>query len=57
MFVIINKDKEFYHHTADGGVEFTTDFVKADLFERADVAMAEWDKNGTTDIEVFVESV
>lgn len=57
MFVIINEDREFYSHTKDGGIEFTTNFSMADMFHSQEDAMREWDENGTDEISVIIESV
>lgn len=56
MFVILNDKNEFYSHTKNG-VEFTTDYAKADLFDTWQVAQSEWDENGTDEISVHIEDI
>lgn len=56
MFFILNYKNEFYSHT-ENGIEFTTDFAKATMFDTRDIAMTEWDENGTDDILVHIEYI
>lgn len=56
MFFILNYKNEFYSHT-ENGIEFTTEFAKADMFDTLEVAQNEWDENGTDDILVHIENI
>lgn len=56
MFFILNDKNEFYSHTKNG-VEFTTDYTKADMFDTLEVAQSEWDENGTDEISVHIEKI
>lgn len=56
MFFILNDKNEFYSHT-ENGIEFTTNFAKAEIFDTFEFAQNEWDENGTDDISVHIEYI
>lgn len=57
MLVILNDKNEFYSRTSNGGVEFTSNFAKATIFHTWEIAMIEWNENGTDEISVHIEDI
>ena len=57
MFVILNDKNEFYSRTPNGSAEFTSNFAKATMFDSWEIAMIEWNENGTDEILVHIEDI